>query len=463
MTLPPGPRAPAALQTWAWLAHPTWLFDRCAKQYGDRFTLRTLLGTHVYVADPELVRTVFTGDPAVFHAGEAYRIMEPVGGPHSLFLLDESEHLRMRKLLSTPLHGERLERWREEIARVTEREVSRWPIGTPFPLRPSTEAITLELIMRIVFGIREGSEREAELRDLLPRLFAVSLLQAPAFISRRFRRDLGPRSPWGRFVRLRARIDELLYEEIAERRNELAGGPDFERDDVLSLLLCAHDEDGTPLSDRELRDQLITMLLAGHETTASSLSWAFERLLRHPAALERLREELAAGQTQYLQATIKETLRSRPVGAHVARKLTAQFDLDGYHLPAGTIVAVSIYLLHHSPKLFGDPHVFRPERFLDRPADSYAWIPFGGGVRRCIGSGLATLEMEVAISTILALVDLRPSRPEPESFSVLGVTLVPSRGAEVVVSASRGERGGDGAMAARRPSARPRATPAPRS
>ena len=455
-TLPPGPRAPALLQTWAWLTHPVWVFERCAKRYGELFMLRlAALGRHVYVADPQLVRLLFTGDPSVLHAGEAYRIMEPVGGPQSLFLLDESEHLRMRKLLLAPLHGDRLRRWSDLIAEITEREVRRWPLGKPFALRPSTEAITLELIMRIVFGIKAGGPREAELRHLLPRLFAVSLTQAPGFVHPAFRRDFGPRSPWGRFVRLRARIDELLYEEIALRRAEL----DEERDDVLSLLMSARDDEGRPLSDRELRDQLITMLLAGHETTASSLSWAFERLLRHPAALGRLKEELRAGETEYLDAVIKETLRSRPVGAHVARKLTEPMELGDYRLPAGTIVAIAIYLLHHSPKLFPQPYDFRPERFLEGPQPDYAWVPFGGGVRRCIGAGLATLEMEVAIATILRMVELSPSRPQPEGLDVLGVTLVPSRGAEVVVERHlTGDRSADGAPGARRP-----ATPAPRS
>jgi cytochrome P450 len=201
----------------------------------------------------------------------------------------------------------------------------------------------------------------------------------------------------------------------------------------MSLLLAARDEHGRALTDREVRDQLITMLLAGHETTASSLSWTFERLLRHPGAHARLREELDAGSSEYLDAVIKETLRCRPVGAHVARKLTTAIELGGYSLPAGTIVAISIYLLHHSPRLFEDPRSFRPERFLDGQPDSYAWIPFGGGVRRCPGSGLATLEMRTAIATILRLVELRAARPEPEAQAVLGVTLVPSRGGEVVV------------------------------
>lgn len=287
--------------------------------------------------------------------------------------------------------------------------------------------------MQIVFGIREA-DRAAELKRLLPGLFHVTLAQAPSFVAPKLRKDLGPWSPWGRYLRLRARIDELLYDEIALRRRELAAGDTHGRDDVLSLLLSARDEDGTELTDVELRDQLVTMLLAGHETTASQLAWVFERILRHPDVVERLRAEMEEGGSEYLDAVIKETLRSRPVAAHVARMLTREMEIKGYRIPARTIVAAAIFLVHHSPALYPDPRAFRPERFLKGGApDHFAWIPFGGGVRRCLGVGLATLEMRVVIPAILGMVDLRPSRPEPERIDVLGVTLVPSRGGEVVV------------------------------
>jgi cytochrome P450 len=433
--LPPGPRAPRALQTYLWLTRPTRVFDRCSRRYGDPFTLRLLLaGDMVYFADPAAVQQIFRSDPSVVHAGEAYTLMEPTGGKHSLFLLDEEEHLRMRKLLLPPLHGERLKRWASVIEEVTEAAVGRWPVGKPFALRPITEAITLDVIMRIVFGL--DPSRAAELRRLLPGLFHVSLAQAPSFVVPALRKDLGAWSPWGRYVRLRARIDELLYAEIGHRRQELAadGNGAGSRDDVLSLLLGARDEDGRGLSDVELRDQLITMLLAGHETTASQLAWAFERILRHPDVLHRLQAEMEEGGSEYLDAVIKETLRSRPVAAHVARMLTEETEIMGHRIPARTIVALGIYLLHHSPDLYPAPMAFRPERFLgeDTPGH-FAWIPFGGGVRRCLGVGLANLEMQVVIPTILRLVELRASRPEPESVGVLGVTLVPSRGGEVVV------------------------------
>ncbi|MEX2197008.1 MAG: cytochrome P450 [Thermoleophilaceae bacterium] len=428
--LPPGPRAPRALQTYLWLTRPAQVFERCARRYGDPFTLRLLLaGDMVYVAEPGAVREIFSGDPGVFNAGEAYTLMEPTGGRNSLFLLDGDDHLRMRKLLSAPLHGERLKRWKPVIEELAEREIARWPVGTPFALRPITESLTLDVIMRIVFGIREPG-RAAELRSLLPRLFHVSLAQAPSFVVPRLRRDLGRWSPWGRYVRLRARIDELLYEEIARRRAELSGEGGGDRDDVLSLLLGARDDDGRALTDSELRDQLVTMLLAGHETTASSLAWAFERVLRTPHVHERLRAEPHG---EYLDAVIKETLRSRPVAAHVARKLTEDAELMGHRVPARTVVAASIYLLHHSPVLYPEPQAFRPERFLEKQPAPYSWIPFGGGVRRCLGAGLATLEMQVVIPAVLQRVRLRAARPEPERVVPLGVTLVPGRGGEVVV------------------------------
>jgi cytochrome P450 len=432
-SLPPGPLAPRALQTYWWLRRPTALFDRCAARYGKLFTLRLWLGDHVYVADPELVRRIFTGDPAQFHAGEAYRpLMEPGGGPWSIFVLDEDEHLRMRRLLLPPFHGERIQRWAPLIEQLTEEEMRRWPRGEPFALRASAERITFEVIMRLVFGLR-SPERGAELRRLLPRLFKVTPLEAVAYVVPSLRRDSYP--PWARYEVLRRRIWGLLEEEIRRSRGEDRSG----REDILSLLLDARDEEGRGLSDSQLADELVTMLLAGHETTASSLSWIFERLLRHPDAHRRLCAELERQRVpRYLDAVIDETLRVRPVGAHVARKLTRELALDGFTVPARTIVAVAIYLIHTSPELYPEPRAFRPERFLDGRPPSYAWIPFGGGVRRCLGAGLAQLEMQVVVSTILRGARLRAAHPErDEPITPLGVTLVPGRGAEVVLDGWR--------------------------
>jgi cytochrome P450 len=442
--LPPGPRAPRAIQTYHWLRHPTALFERCAARYGDLFTLRLVgLGDHVYVSDPAVVRQVFTGDSALYHAGEAYRpLMEPGGGAWSIFVLDDEDHLRMRRLLLPPFHGERIRRWVPLITQLTEDEIARWPAGKPFRLRPVTERITFEVIMQLVFGLRDP-ERGPELRRLLARLFKVGPLQALAFLLPSLRIDR-PWMPWGKYEELRRRIWGLLGEEVRERRTELersSAQEGEERDDILSMLIAARDEDGNGLTDSQLCDQLVTMLLAGHETTASALTWAFERLLRHPEVLARLQEEVDAGaSTEYLDAVIDETLRIRPVGAHVARKLTREVEIKGYSIPARRVLAIAIYLIHHSPELYDEPYRFRPERFLEAKPESYAWIPFGGGVRRCLGAGLAQLEMQVVISTILRHSRLRASRPEPERLEVLGVTIVPSRGGEVVLDGWRRPR-----------------------
>jgi cytochrome P450 len=412
-------------------------FEYCAARYGRTFTLRlTPLGDHVYVSDPATVRDVFTGDSHVLHAGDAYRpLTEPAGGSSSIFMLDEDAHLHVRRLLLPPFHGERIKRWVPLIERLTEEEIRRWPLDRPFALRPSAERITFEVIMRIVFGLRDP-ERAAELRRLLPRLYKVTAGQAVAFVFPQLRRDI-PLTPWGRYEEVRRRVWGLLGEEVRERRAELEGtaseGSD-EHDDMLSMLLSARDEQGRGLDDDQLCDQLVTMLLAGHETTASGLTWAFERLLRHPQVLERLVEEIESGESiDYLNAVIDETLRSRPVGPHVARKLTEAVEIDGYEIPAGTVLAVAIYLVHHSPEVYPEPERFRPERFLEGRPESYAWIPFGGGVRRCLGAGLAQLEMQVVISTILRHARLRAARPEPEKRQMMGVTMVPARGGEVVM------------------------------
>jgi cytochrome P450 len=244
------------------------------------------------------------------------------------------------------------------------------------------------------------------------------------------RRDFGRLSPWNRFLRSRAARDEFIYEEIALRRAENAGRP-LEADDVLSLLLAARHDDGSPMSDAELRDELVTILGAGHETTATGLAWAMERLLRTPRVLARLRDSIAAGEDEYLDATIKETLRARPVIVDVARKLTAPKSIGGYELPAGTFVMAAIAALHYREDLFPNPDEFRPERFLDAKADTYAWIPFGGGVRRCIGAAFAEYEMRIVLRAILERAELSAPDPKPEKVKVRNITLAPGKGTMV--------------------------------
>ncbi len=426
--MPPGPSAPAFVQGLRYMRDPLSFLTGFRRRYGDVFTVRfPFFGEIVYVASPELVKEVFTGSPAVLHAGEANAtVLEPALGPNSVLTLDDEPHLQQRKLLLPPFHGERVRRYGELIREVTRRDMEGWPVGEPFALRPHTQRITLSVILRAVFGIVDEAriDRATELIDE----FSDRVTLITKFPN--LRRDLGPFSPWRRFLRARARLDEFLYEEIGLRRGEAEDG---ERDDVLSLLLRARHDDGSPMSDEELRDELLTVVGAGHETTATALAWAMERLLRTPAVLERLRESVAAGEDDYLDATVKETLRARPVIPDVARRLTAPLRIAGYELPAGAFVLPAIAALHYREDVFERPREFRPERFLDAKADNYAWIPFGGGVRRCVGAAFAEYEMRIVLREIVARAQLRAPDPAPERVRIRNITLAPAKGARVVL------------------------------
>ncbi len=430
-SLPPGPRAPAALQALRYARDPIGFFRGLRRRYGDVFTVSfPYFGRVVYFADPELVKQVFTGDPALLHAGEANAtVLEPTLGPNSVLTLDEGEHMRQRKLLLPPFHGRSVARYGELIREATERDMETWPVGEPFALRPHTQRITLAVILRAVFGVSDAERfrRASELIDEFARR-ANRITQIPFL-----RRDLGRFSPWGRFRRARAELDAFLHEEIATRRTAPDRG---ERDDVLSILLGAEHDDGTPMSDVELRDELVTVVGAGHETTATALAWAVERLLRTPAALARLEESIDAGEDDYLDAVIEETLRVRPVIVDVARKLTAPAEIGGHAIPAGTFVLPAIAALHYREDLYPEPEEFRPERFLDGKADSYAWIPFGGGVRRCIGAAFAQYEMRVVLQTIFERAELRAADPRPERPRPRNITLAPGKGCRVVLDMS---------------------------
>ena len=433
MSLPPGPRLPRTAQAARLARDPIGYIRRCRERYGELFTLRYHpFDTLVYVCDPDAVREIFTGDPEVFRAGEANQFMEPTLGPRSVLLLDGADHLRMRKLMLPPFHGRSVARYGDVIADIAARELETWPVGRSFPLRPRMQAITLEVILRAVFGI-EDPGRLARLREALVRMINVNPIHGVAPFTQV---DLGPHSPWGRYVRARAAADEVIFEQIARRR---AQSGEAEHDDVLALLLAVRDEDGgAGLTDAELRDELVTLLVAGHETTATALAWAFERLVRHPAALARLREEAEAGDDTYVDAVVKETLRSRPVVIDVARQLAAPARVGGYDLPAGVMVVPMITLVQTGPGAWEDPDAFRPERFLDgAQPEPYTWIPFGGGVRRCLGACFATFEMQVVLETILPAADLLPSTPGPEAAKLRHVTLVPARGGEVVLERRR--------------------------
>ncbi len=427
-TLPPGPKAPSLVQALRYARDPLGFLATYQRRYGDIFTVHfPFFGRVVYVARPELVKAVFTGAPSVFHAGEANAtVLEPALGPNSVLTLDDEPHMRQRKLLLPPFHGERVGRYGELIVEMTRREMESWPQGEPFALRPHTQRITLAVIMRAVFGVHDEDRLarfEGLIDDFSQRVGVITSFPI-------LRRNLGPGSPWPRFLRSREALDAFIYEEIGLRRNE----PDHEdRDDVLSLLLGARDEDGNPMSDEELRDELITVLGAGHETTATGLAWAIERLVRSPQVLGRLRESLAAGEEDYLNATVKETLRARPVIVDVARKLTAPATIGGYELNAGTFVLPAIAALHYREDIFPEPYEFRPERFLEGKADNYAWIPFGGGVRRCIGAAFAEYEMRTILREFVERAEMRAADPKPERVRVRNITLAPAKGARVVL------------------------------
>jgi cytochrome P450 len=425
---PPGSRAPSAIQALRYARDPLGFLIRLQRSYGDIFTLTfPFFGRLVYVADPALVKALFTGSPGQFHAGEANAtVLEPAVGPNSVLTLDDAPHMQQRKLLLPPFHGERVRGYGELIREVTRKQMETWPVGEPFALRPHTQRITLAVIMRAVFGVHDEERLvrfEALIEDFSKRVGLITTFPA-------MRRNFGPGSPWPRFLRSREALDEFIYEEIGLRRAEVEAGEE-DHDDVLSLLLRAHHDDGSPMSDEELRDELVTVLGAGHETTATGLAWAMERLLRTPRVLAKLRDSLAAGEEDYLDATVKETLRARPVIVDVARKLTAPAQIGGYELPEGSFVMAAIAALHYREDLFPEPEEFRPERFLDGKADNYAWIPFGGGVRRCVGAAFAEYEMRIVLREFVERAELSAPSPKPEKVKVRNITLAPGRGTRV--------------------------------
>jgi cytochrome P450 family 135 len=405
---------------------PLQTLEYCQARYGDIFTYRLPYeGRWVFVSDPEAIKQVFTGDPRLLHAGEANIVLLPVLGEHSVLLLDEPAHMKERKLMLPPFHGKRMKAYGEVMTRVATEEIDRWPSDRPVRMRPRMQAMTLEIILRAVFGVDEG-ERLNRLRDQLRR--TLNLLSHPRRAI--FMVMLGPERlrRFPPFRRQLERVDRLLYEEISARR----GAADLaERDDILSLLLQARHEDGQLMSDRELRDELMTLLVAGHETTATGLSWAIELLARHPEELDRLTSDVEGGDGSYVDAVIKETLRLRPVIALVLRKLVEPMEIGGRLLPAGVSVAPSIYLVHRRPDIYPEPERFRPERFIEQPPGTYTWIPFGGGVRRCLGGAFAEFEMSVVLRELVTRRKLRPvGKPEHSVRST--ITNVPNRGAEVM-------------------------------
>ena len=428
-SLPPGPRMSRALQTLIWSRRAQWMLEQCRSRFGPTFHLKIANeGTWVVVSEPEAIKQVFTGDPRVFHAGEGNQILRPVLGDSSVLVLDERPHLSQRRLLLPPFHGERMQEYGEKMAEIAVREIESWPTGVPWKLRPRMQAIALEVILETVFGVH-GGERMGPLRESLRRFLDLTsnpMLLAPTLLVGPRRALLVPG------VRRRIeRVDELIHREIAERRRVA----DLEqRDDILSMLVAARHEDGSPMTDGEMRDELLTLLVAGHETTATALSWALERLARHPEKLARLREEALAGEDAYMNATIQETLRLRPVIVLVARRLTEPVEIAGYELPAGVTVTPCIHLVHRDPAIYPQPERFIPERFLEQPPGTYTWIPFGGGVRRCLGASFAQFEMSVVLRELVTRRGVRPARAGDERPFRRAITETPRHDGEVILS-----------------------------
>src|SRR3954447_2415169 len=416
--LPPGPATHPVVQVARWIARPTEFMNKTRRDYGDVFTVRfASVGRIVFVSDPTLIKQIFTASPDVLRAGEANWPLIPVLGERGTLLLDGREHLTRRKLILPPFHGERLERYREMFEQVAAEHVDRWPRDEAFALLPKVQAITLELIMKVVFGEDEEPERIDALATEMMGLINASqsrLAQLPWMGY-----DFGRYSPMGMFLAVRKRVDDVLFAEIRRRRER--GGLEA-RPDVFSMLLQSD------MTDEELRDELMTLLLAGHETTTTALSWAFERLLRHPGMYERLRTE-----DGWPEAVVNETLRLRPPIPIVGRAVKSDFELGGYTIPAGEMLAPCIWLTHRRAEVYPDPYEFRPERFLDRGPETYTWLPFGGGTRRCAGAAFAQLEMTVVMKTIAQLVDMEPAEPEPEHVGRRAIVLAPKHGSRVVV------------------------------
>jgi cytochrome P450 len=422
---PSGPSEAPAIQTARWLLRPIAFMESCRRRFGDAFGVH-FLGFErpmVMLSDPEAIRALYTAHEHGLPPGRSIALL-PVMGPGSVLLLEGQEHLARRKLMLPPFHGARMRSYEETVREVTERELDGWSAEEPFALHPRMQAITLEVILQAVFGVTDPA-RAARLRERLPSLLgdtASPALQFRVLLSRR----LGRGDPLASLRELMVEIDELLLAEIAERRADPAVQ---EREDILSLLVAARFEDGSEMSDREVRDQLITLLLAGHETTATALAWTFDLLLRNPATLARLSAEVDAGvEDAYLRAVISESLRLRPVVPLAGRRLASDLNVEGLSLPAGTDVTPAIWLTHTRPDLYPEPYAFRPERFLEESPTTYGWIPFGGGVRRCLGAAFAEMEMRVVLEAVLHRSALSPASGRAERVTRRNVTFSPRNG-----------------------------------
>jgi cytochrome P450 len=427
----PGPRIPAIAQGVAFYVRPVAFARALRRRYGPDFRIDLPpFGETAYLSDPDSIKAVFTGGDA-FRAGEANWVLRPILGDHSVLLLDGDEHLAQRRMLLPPFHGDAVRAYADTVRDITLENVATWPRREPFVVRKHTHRITLEVIMRAVIGVR-APDRLDTLRGLLKRLVAISDLDVimfalfPHFGDGKIARRFPPYS-------IRDQVHAFLDEEIDARRASAAPGTD-----VLSLLVAARDEDGRALSNEELRDEIITLLVAGHETTATALAWAFERLSRNPRVLARLYEEIDAAESDdYVEAVCRETLRVRPVIQDVMRRVKEDVEVNGHRIERGAMAMPAIMLAQVDGKTYAEPDEFAPERFLDAKPGTYTWLPFGGGTRRCIGAAFALMEMKTVLKTVLQQIQLATTRAPGERPRIRHVTLVPHKGARIAVDNRR--------------------------
>jgi cytochrome P450 len=435
--LPPGPPTPALINLLGLWTRPASYLERLRARYGPRITIRLpFQPPFILLTDPDEIKELFTAPPDVIHPGEGASLLATLLGPNSVIVLDEAPHMRQRKLLLPAFHGEKMQALTGLMTELTERELDAWPTAQPVALHPRLQRLTLEIILRAVFGLDRGPRLD-DLRESLTELLEFS--ENPVSILPPVQRVVGWFGPYRRFNELIAEVDRLIYAQIEERR----GAGDSERGDILGMLLQARHEDDSPMSEQEIRDELMTALVAGHETTASQLAWAFERLAREPAVTRRLSEEIAAGDgEEYLMATIHEVMRLRPVLPNPEPRLTKQpIEIGGFRYPAGVSLLASVYLIHHDPAIYPEPYAFRPERFLGRTPGTYTWIPFGGGRRRCLGASFAMQEMKIVLAAVLSRFELAPAGGASERTGRRSITYSPAAGATVVL-APRARRAG---------------------
>jgi cytochrome P450 len=438
MSLPPGPSSPALAQTWRWIRRPYEFLEECRAKYGKTFTFSFVGGRKlVMTADRDAVQQVFSGDPDVYRSGAANKNFTPYFGEHSVVVVDGEPHKAARRLLMPPFRGERMQAYTDIVRDLTLADMASWPVGTPFPILEPMQRVALEVIYEAVFGVKDRAQRD-EMTSLLAKL--MSKTTGTLVFLTALQKDLGPLSPWGRYVRLRARFSDLLFAEIARARAEKA-----DREDILARMIVEAEEKGLPLTDEMLRDQLITLLTAGHETTATSLGWTWQLLLSHPDALAKARAEVAevvgdgpvlaehVRKLDYLDAVAQEALRLFPPIPIVLRKLAQPVSLVGYDLPADTIVCPVAYLLHREPDIYPDPLAYRPERHLGNRPGPFDFLAFGGGARTCVGIGFAYFEMKIVLATVLANARLRLAGTPSLAYRRTSIVMAPRAGTPVVL------------------------------